>query len=270
MHFERIDPKAAQTLRKFQGNKLMDEFYLSGGTALALQMGHRISVDLDFFTQKPVHKVNTDKIMAELQRRFINSKITVTFRAVDQIWMDIDGVKITFLAYPFERKHPLIQVDGIALADVRDIALQKAFSIGRRAAARDYVDLAWILRNELITLEEICRDALDVFVEDGEHLFSPKLFFQQLVYIEDLEDKDVVIRQLHVPYDFDSLMSILMNAVNGESERTFNSSSKTRFDSYAGHFHRRVCTSRCKNSKAPVSTCRCVCGGKNHGIRNGR
>ena len=184
MYWDRIDPITATVLRGFRKSPLMQSFYLSGGTALSLQIGHRISVDLDFFTQKLSAKVDAEKIINRLRTLFPRSKLSITYRAIDQLWLDLDDVKITFLAFPFARKHPLIDADGILLADVKDIALQKAFSIGRRAKARDYIDLAWLLHEERTTLEEISRDAREVFVEDGEPLFSLRLFLQQLGYTE--------------------------------------------------------------------------------------
>lgn len=268
IYWDCIDQKTAQLLKRFKNTSLMKEFYLSGGTALALQLGHRISVDLDFFSQRPLSKIQTEKIMTALKKCFPQSKMPVSYRAVDQIWLEIDDVKVTFLAYPFVRKHPVVNADGILLADVRDIALQKAFSVGRRAAARDYVDLAWILRNGETTLEEINRDAREVFVENGERLFSPRLFMQQIVYTEDLEDKDVVVRQLHGSYDFDNLMDELRSAAGGEGERIFTSAPSALNDSGANRSRERTCSVRCQTSKAPGSTCRCVCGGMNHGSRS--
>ncbi len=220
--WDSIDPKAAHVLKRFKDTGLMEKFYLSGGTALALQLGHRVSVDLDFFSQKSLHKIQTEEIMTALEKTFPQTKLPVSFRAADQIWLEIEEVKTTFLAYPFERKHPLIRADGILLADVRDIALQKAFAVGRRAAARDYVDLACILRSGATTLEEINADAREVFVEDEERLFSPRLFMQQLVYTEDLEDRDAVIRLMRGSYDFDSLIDELRLATGQTGARLWS------------------------------------------------
>ena len=187
MYWDRIDKITVVTLRSFRKSPLMQSFYLSGGTALSLQIGPRVSADIDFFTQKPTTKINAEKIIKQLRDSFPKSRLTVTYRAVDQLWINLDGVKVTFLAFPFPGKNPFVDADGIPLADVKDIALQKTFSIGRRAKARDYVDLAWLLREKRTTLKEISRDAQEVFVEDNDPLFSPKLFLQQLGYTDDLE-----------------------------------------------------------------------------------
>jgi len=220
MYWEKIDQRTAQTLQSFKGSSLLKNYYLSGGTALSLQLGHRISVDLDFFTQNQVNKIDSGRILSELNQQFPKSKTKVTFRQVDQLWLDLDGVKITFLAYPYSRKHPLVNEDGILLADIKDIALQKAFSIGRRIAARDYVDLAWILHEQKTTLEEINRDASDVFAEDGESFFSQRLFLQQLGYTDDLEDQDTAIKQLHSHHSFPEIMEWLSESIKETSRNS--------------------------------------------------
>ena len=84
----------------------------------------------------------------------------------------------------------------------------------------------------------------------------------------DLEDKDVVVRQLHGSYDFDNLMEELRSATGGEGERIFTSAPSALNDSVANRSRERTCSVRCQTSKAPVSTCRCVCGGMNHGSRS--
>ncbi|MHB1629827.1 MAG: nucleotidyl transferase AbiEii/AbiGii toxin family protein [Bacilli bacterium] len=263
-----IDQKTGRLLKRFKNTSLVKEFYLSGGTALALQLGHRVSIDLDFFSQRPSSKIEPQKIIAALKKYFPQSEMPISYRSVDQVWLEIDGIKVTFLAYPFARKHPFVDADGIPLAGVRDIALQKAFSVGRRAAARDYVDLAWILRSGATTFEEINRDAYEVFVENDEHLFSPRLFMQQIVYTEDLEDKDVVVRQLQGAYDFDDTMEELRSTATGEARHIFTSVSDALNHSVANRSRERTCSVRCQTSKAPASACRCICRGKNHGSKS--
>ncbi|HHY66504.1 MAG TPA: nucleotidyl transferase AbiEii/AbiGii toxin family protein [Alicyclobacillus sp.] len=268
MYWDRIDAKTGEILKKLRDTGLLRNFYLSGGTALALQLGHRISVDLDFFTKTPQSKLKAQAVLNKLVQHFGQSKVALSYRAIDQLWVTLDGVKVTCLAYPFPRKYPLVEYEGIFLADAKDIALQKAFSIGRRATARDYVDLAWIVKSGVMTLLEIAQDASEIFVDEGEKLFSEKVFLQQLVYTEDLEDKDTVVSLLHVPYDFDSLMQGLQNAVEETARQTLMpDQEKPRKELSQSSSSTTTCTTRCQTSKAPVSSCRCGCGGKNHGTK---
>lgn len=101
------------------------------------------------------------------------------------------------MAYPFPLVEPCIdggrvlapEVKGIALATVREIALMKAYTIGRRAMFRDYVDVYFILRSGAVTLEYILDRAPAKFTLQGEVLFSPKLFLEQMVYTADTPDR---------------------------------------------------------------------------------
>lgn len=134
-------------------------------------------------------------------------------KEVDQLWLEIEGIKVTFLAYPFSRVAPLHIEDGIAVASIRDIAVQKAYVIGRRATARDYVDMAFILRSGEVSLEQIVHDAQSVLVLDGEAVFSTRIFLCQLVYTDDVTDKEASIRSLYHREDFDSIVDTLRKEV---------------------------------------------------------
>jgi len=112
-------------------------FYLSGGTALALQIGHRRSVDFDLFSSDPI----ADTLFADAHRVFAPGALTPLVDNVDQLTFLVDGVKITFLAYPFPLLEPLVSFDGLSMLSVREIGATKAYTIGRRGTYKDYVDL---------------------------------------------------------------------------------------------------------------------------------
>lgn len=119
-----------------------NDYYLAGGTALALQLGHRQSVDFDFFSQKPDRAAETQK---ELQK--IPGYVT---REIDRqtIHADVSGVKLSFIGnYVYPLLHGPLESQGIQIADILDIALMKLVAISHRATPRDYIDLAAILRS---------------------------------------------------------------------------------------------------------------------------
>ncbi|MHB8986072.1 MAG: nucleotidyl transferase AbiEii/AbiGii toxin family protein [Eubacteriales bacterium] len=178
--------------------RLSRDFYLAGGTGLALQIKHRISKDLDFFKKKPADRIKLNTIAGELDKLFGLTGTKPVMKQVDQAIWDIKGVKTTFIAFPFPVTYPLVRgetvdlsLKGIMVASPREIALMKAYSIGRRATTRDYFDLYFLLEKGITTIEEIIQQAFIKFTIDGEPLFSPKLFLEQLVYTEDLEDRDI-------------------------------------------------------------------------------
>ncbi len=181
-------------------HKQADGYYLAGGTALAIHINHRLSEDLDFFTPG---KVNSDKLINWMEETFPLKSAAVIFKKLDQLDLRIDGVKVSFIAYPFPLVYPLVDLNviepglsGIKLASIREIALFKAYALGRRASFRDYIDLYYIMRNNYSNLERIITDCGKKYVLEGELLFSGKLFLQQLAYTEDLPDKEEALSML--------------------------------------------------------------------------
>lgn len=184
-------------------SKLARMYYLAGGTALALQISHRKSYDLDFFRIGVHERINFNAIAGELKKLFREEDINVVLRKADQTIIEVRGTKITFLAYPFPLLEMLIpgkqisvELSGLKLASPPEIALMKAYAIGRRTTFRDYLDLYALLKKGLVTLDYILEKGPKKFVIAGENIFSPKLFLEQLVYTKDIEDKEAAIATL--------------------------------------------------------------------------
>jgi len=170
--------KIYHKLKEFSG-----DFVLSGGTALMLQINHRKSFDFDLFTNKPIDKSLLRKCR-EIFGRFINVNIDNSDLL---LFNTSSGVKIDMVYYPYKPLFPLIKADPLPLFDINDLASNKAYTIGRRATWRDYVDLFFLLRKNHTNLDKIISDAKKRF--SGE--FSEKLFLEQLSYFKDLEVVDI-------------------------------------------------------------------------------
>ncbi|HAJ98625.1 MAG TPA: hypothetical protein DCM62_01230 [Bacteroidales bacterium] len=153
------------------------EYYLVGGTAIALYLGHRRSIDFDLFKFANInHKKNLDKIQK------LNIPFKVTRRVADQMNLTINDVKITFFEYPFQVKPETWFERCIKIPSLIDLAAMKAYALGRRSKWKDYVDLFFIIR-DFYSIEEIAGRAEEIFGE----LFSDKLFRAQLSYFEDID-----------------------------------------------------------------------------------
>lgn len=118
------------------------DFYLAGGTAIALQLGHRRSIDFDLFTNKPLNhndiRKNLNKKHTEIEQIIHTSSTEFTIIA--------NQVKLTFLEYPFTVK-PVIPVAGtLRSPDILTLSSLKAYALGRRSKWKDYVDLFFILQ----------------------------------------------------------------------------------------------------------------------------
>ena len=175
MHDE-VLTKEATGILPFFGR--FEDFYLVGGTALALHIGHRISVDFDFFTSAPL----PDGLLRKIKRVFEDRQITVTYSAPEQLNLVIEGVKVTFFSYPYQNIYPPVPYKKINIASIEEIALMKAFSIARRLSYKDYIDWYFLLRDKYVSLEKVIIGAQKKFGAD----FNDRLFLGQLVSMEDI------------------------------------------------------------------------------------
>lgn len=169
------------------------KFYLAGGTGLALQLGHRISVDLDFFTEKDI---NSD-LLSRIEESFPESKVENILSRSDQLTVEVDGVSISFVKYPFPVSYDFIDYKGVLVLPAEEIAAMKAYSIGRRATYKDYVDLYFVLKENIIDLEEIIKLCNKKYKEK----FDKRLFLEQLVYLEDIRKEDIEFLKEEVASD---------------------------------------------------------------------
>src|ERR1700733_10290361 len=180
MHPEVLIKPAAQlfdSLARFRG------FYLAGGTALALQIGHRVSIDFDFFSDEKIEA----KLLPEVRRVFPEEKISPLVNNLDELTALVNGVKVTFLRYPFPPDEPFVVYQNVPMLSIRDIGVTKAYTIGQRGSYKDYVDLYLILMERHTTLTDIVHGAEQRYGED----FNSRLFLEQLVYLADLEDMEI-------------------------------------------------------------------------------
>jgi len=152
MFEDALYPKTKQVLETLSKTKLLNNFYLAGGTALALQLGHRKSIDLDFFSD---HFPGNDLLINNLTG-FTPKVIQEVEGTLDVV---IEDVKVSFLEYNYPLLEPLVDYEGVKLAGVLDIACMKVSAISSRGSRKDFVDLYKIfekypLREVLASFEE--------------------------------------------------------------------------------------------------------------------
>ncbi|GAB4219526.1 MAG: nucleotidyl transferase AbiEii/AbiGii toxin family protein [Candidatus Microgenomates bacterium] len=176
IHLELLDEKRKQVF--YQLKNFFSIGYLAGGTALALQINHRISEDFDIFINKSID----NNLRLKIKKVFPKAKFT--FISEDQInLVTEDNIKITFLWYYFPTINKLIKTDSISLASVDDIIADKAMTIGRRAVWRDYIDIFYLIKEKQISLKKIILLAKKKFKRE----FVETQFLEQLVYFDDLQ-----------------------------------------------------------------------------------
>lgn len=154
-------------------------FYLVGGTALALQIGHRLSVDFDMFTES---SSLPDQLFQRVKCVYKGRKLIVTYRTAEQLNLLIDGVKFTFFSYSYSPVHSFIYRHKVPLASIIEIAAMKAQAIGRRLAYKDYVDWYFLLKEKHVSIHTVIACAEKKFNSD----FNSRLFLGQLVSFDDV------------------------------------------------------------------------------------
>lgn len=153
---------------------------MAGGTAMALQLNHRRSEDFDIFLP--------GLITNELRRALLSiteKPINIRLDNPRQLTLsDKNGIKVTLVIHEFPPLYPVIKTIGLSLFHLADLASNKAFTVGKRGVWRDYVDLFYLLKSKLVSLDQIIKEAEKRFGDQ----FSAKLFLEQLVYNKDVFD----------------------------------------------------------------------------------
>jgi hypothetical protein len=167
------------------------EFYLAGGTAVALYIGHRRSIDLFKITQ-----LNHKKILSKISES--QYQFTVNLRFTEQLNLNIGPVKFTFLEYPFKIDAKNKFESYIRMPDLIDLAAMKAYALGRRSKWKDYVDLYFILK-DYYSIKKITEKAGKIF----EQLFSEKLFRAQLSYFNDIDYTEAIDYLFTIPSEIE-------------------------------------------------------------------
>jgi len=177
---ETLPHNTKKLLEKFQDSKpsFLQKFYLSGGTALSLQLGHRESEDLDFFTQENFRPEALQETLltygilkqTELARGTLN-----TF---------VQGVKLQFLQYPYPLIEPFKSWNNIQISSVADIACTKLQTIGMRGSKKDFIDIFFLLQHysldDLFLLLKKKYPKVD---------YSQTHILKSLVYFDDAESQ---------------------------------------------------------------------------------
>jgi hypothetical protein len=158
------------------------EFYLVGGTAIALYLGHRRSIDFDLFKFNPLKPKKIIETIAGFDYPY-----TVTRRVTEQLNVTVHDVKFTFFQYPFEINASEKSYDILRLPSLLDLAAMKAYALGRRSKWKDYVDLYFLLK-EHYSVSQISDRCSEIFGQ----LFSEKLFRAQISYFEDIDFSEPV------------------------------------------------------------------------------
>ena len=139
LHTETIAPATLELLNKLMQDEYLASFVLVGGTSLALQIGHRVSIDLDLFT---THEFDEAELRGHLEEKY---GLVTEFIARETLKGEIGGVQIDCIAHKYEWVETPYNEDGIRLASLKDIAAMKLNAIaGNGTRIKDFIDIAYL------------------------------------------------------------------------------------------------------------------------------
>jgi len=183
-----VRPELLTTLRELMTIDEISQFYLVGGTALALLYGHRNSVDIDLFTSRDFDSTFIHEI---LLNKFENIRITGDRKIM--LFAYINDIKVDFVNNKTTLLYPVVEMDGIRFADIKDIAALKLKAIFQRGSKKDFTDLYVLLKHYKI--EELLNFFSTVFpgIDVGQLLLS-------MQYFGDAEE--TLMPELHIKTDW--------------------------------------------------------------------
>jgi hypothetical protein len=203
LHLDILD-EARRVLFAQLGFLADKEFYMAGGTALALQIGHRDSIDFDFFCPEGFDVATvTEWVTSNLP----SHNVVLTYTETDTAYYLVDGsIKISLIKYSYKLVEPLVRVDDVDLASIVDIACMKMAAITSRQAQKDYVDIYFILQKLSLA---------DVLISLRVKLptIDPEIVLKSLVYFDDIGPEQIIYRTK--PVNFEDIKKYLQTCVRG-------------------------------------------------------
>lgn len=170
-----VEPGTLGLLKDIMAIPELIGFNLAGGTALALQIGHRKSIDLDFFGARPIDK---DEIIGLLEPL---GDLQLLQHTRNILILNINGVKVDFVNYKYPWMRAIQIVEDIRLASLPDIGAMKLGAIAGRGKKRDFTDLYFLLQQ--FTLSELLGFYREKYPDGNEFLV-----LRSLTFFEDAEE----------------------------------------------------------------------------------
>jgi len=177
MHKECFPKKGWEVLAMIKPILLKHDAVLAGGTALALQIGHRISLDLDFFTASAF---DVESVISAI--RTTGQKFRVLAEGEGHLVMDIEGVKFSLFRYDYPFLDKLAHHQGVTISGILDIAAMEIRAISQRGTKRDFVDMYFILQK--IPFHKVAEHMVRRF---GKERVNPILIGKALSYFADAD-----------------------------------------------------------------------------------
>jgi len=178
LHQETVEPATLELLNQLFSKDYLSGFALAGGTALALQLGHRISIDLDFFSYQPF---NTNELTKRISSDF---RLDKEFIEIEENTLNciINNVRVQFLTHNYQQVRPDLNDGTIRLYSLSDSAAMKLNAVTNRGAKKDFFDIAALL--EVFSLNDMLN-----FYTKKYNVVNYQHVLKSLSYFEDAESE---------------------------------------------------------------------------------
>lgn len=169
--------------------KYKSDFYLAGGTGLALQLGHRDSVDFDFFNPKPFE--SNQFFEENIKTVFPAVKIIQSAQNTLSVIVD-ESVNLSFLSYQYPLINPLVKSEFFNIGSIADIGCMKLSAITSRSSFKDYVDIYYVL--QIIHLDQLLKYASEKYPS-----LDIMVILKSLVYFGDIVLEPILFKDNNHP-----------------------------------------------------------------------
>ncbi len=181
LHLETVEPNTFSVLEKLIKMPELQHFSLVGGTALSLIYGHRVSVDLDLFSNIPFE--NTTVVEA-LKNKFLDKFIMEEKPPRFGIFCFVDNVKIDIIRHPHILIRPLLNIDSVRMFSTEDIIAMKVQAILGRGKKKDFWDVAELLHH--FTISDFIQFHKEKYATQNLLITVP----QAITYFADAEESE--------------------------------------------------------------------------------
>ncbi len=181
LHTKTIEPGTLSLLNELMLIPTLKQFCLVGGTALSLKYGHRISMDLDLFSEE---KINKEQIISILQSKYAEKFVYESTQSSWSLFCYIDNIKVDFVYYPHKIIGKIEQHDSIRLISDKDLIAMKFQAILGRGQKKDFWDIAELLEN--YSISDMIQFHSTKFPNQMLAISIP----QALVYFEDADQSE--------------------------------------------------------------------------------
>ena len=183
LHYEAIDPPTLEVLKRLLQIPVFSGLRLVGGTSLALQLGHRKSVDIDLFGL-----LEADDLSISDALRIFKS-VTIVQKSENITIYSIEGIKVDIVNYTYPWLTPEKEADGIRVAQLEDIAAMKLSAVTGRGTKKDFVDISFLMRQ--FSIKQMLEFYNQKYYDGSEFLV-----LKSLTYFEDADqEQDPVMLQ---------------------------------------------------------------------------